>query len=171
MKQVCILGLGYIGLPTASVLANRGFDVQGVDIREEVVSTIGRGETHILEPDLEILVRAAVNSGKLKVSTRPTPADVFILAVPTPLKNHTEPELSYVEAATETLVPHLRKGNLVILESTSPPGTCEKILKPILKKSGLDIGKDVFLAHCPERVLPGRILQEVVENDRIIGEP
>ncbi len=169
MKKVCIVGLGYIVLPTASVLANKGFDVLGCDIRSDVLEAVGSGRTHILEPDLEILVRAAVNSKRLRVSATPEPSDIFMIAVPTPVVHDNKPDLSYVEAATLSIVPALRPGNLVILESTSPPGTCEDVLKPILSRSGLAWGQDLFLAYCPERVLPGRILVELVQNDRIVG--
>lgn len=171
MKQrtVCILGMGYIGLPTAGILAAKGYSVQGVDVKKAVVDTINEGKIHITEPDLDLFIQAAVGSGKLRASLQPEPADIFIIAVPTPFKEGHKPDMSAVEQAAEAIVPVLREGNLVVLESTSPPGTCEKLIAPILAKSKLTIGTDVFLAHCPERVLPGQIMKEVVENDRIIG--
>jgi len=168
-KKICILGMGYIGLPTAGILATKGFSILGVDVNKKVVETINEGKIHITEPDLDLFIRAAVSSGNLRAALEPEPSEVFIIAVPTPFKENYRPDMAFVEAATESIVPVLKKGNLVILESTSPPGTCEKIIAPILAKSKLDIGKEVFIAHCPERVLPGQIMKEVVENDRIIG--
>ena len=174
MKKICVLGLGYIGLPTASILGNKGYQVIGVDVKKEAVDTINRGGIHIVEPDLEILTRSAVHSGNLKASLKPEAADAFIICVPTPLVDEGQggnkvPELKYVEQATESIVPFLKKGNLVILESTSPAGTTHDVVAPILAKSGLKVGEDIYLAYCPERVLPGHILKEAVENDRIIG--
>jgi UDP-N-acetyl-D-mannosaminuronic acid dehydrogenase len=166
---VCVMGLGYIGLPTASILANKGFHVLGVDVRPEVVQTINQGRIHIEEPDLDILVRSAVNSGQLKAANEPQPADVFILCVPTPICPDHSPDLSYVEQAARAIRPHVRAGNLVVLESTSPPRTTEKIVVPQAIPPELTVGRDVFVAHCPERVLPGRILLEAVRNDRVIG--
>jgi UDP-N-acetyl-D-mannosaminuronic acid dehydrogenase len=161
--------LGCIGLPTASILANKGFHVRGVDVRPEVVQTINQGRIHIEEPDLDILVRSAVNSGQLKAANEPQPADVFILCVPTPICPDHSPDLSYVEQAARAIRPHVRAGNLVVLESTSPPRTTEKIVVPQAIPPELTVGRDVFVAHCPERVLPGRILLEAVRNDRVIG--
>ncbi len=169
MKQICVLGLGYIGLPTSSILAAKGFSVLGVDVNPRVVETINKGQIHITEPDLDLFVKAAVGSGKLRAATAPEPSDVFIIAVPTPFKEGHKADLSFVEAATRAITPVLKPGNLVILESTSPPQTCTRIIAPILAKAGLTAGREVFLAHCPERVLPGQIMREVVENDRIIG--
>lgn len=169
MQKICILGLGYIGLPTSSIMAAKGYHVTGVDISQEVVDTINNGNIHIAEPDLDLFVRAAVQSGKLKASFQPEEADVFIIAVPTPFKANRQPDMSYVEAATKSICPFLKKGNLVILESTSPPQTCEKTIAPIIRDAGLEPGRDIHLAHCPERVLPGQIMREVVENDRVIG--
>ena len=161
--------MGYIGLPTASLLGTKGFKVHGVDVSERVVDTINQGKIHIVEPDLDILVKSAVNSGNLSASTEAVPADIFIIAVPTPFKGDHQPDLSYVTAATRMISPHLQAGNLVILESTSPVGTTDETVAALLKEEGHDVGKDVFVAHCPERVLPGRILSELVENDRIVG--
>jgi UDP-N-acetyl-D-mannosaminuronic acid dehydrogenase len=166
--KVCVMGLGYIGLPTASLLATKGFDVLGVDVSEHVVNTINSGKIHIEEPDLDILVKSAVNSGKLKASLVPEPADIFIIAVPTPFKGDFLPDLKYVEEATNAISLFIKKTNLVILESTCPTGTTETIAA-ILKNNGHDIENDVFVAHCPERVLPGKILFELVANDRIVG--
>ena len=182
MKKICVLGLGYIGLPTASMFAARGYQVVGVDIRASVVEILNNGDVHIQEPGLKTFVQAALRSGNLSVRGQPEPADVFIMAVPTPLISDGESpggsgaqqgimraELSFIRAASESIVPHLAAGNLVILESTSPPGTTEQVVVPILERSGLRAGQDIFIAHCPERVLPGRILEELVRNDRIIG--
>jgi len=168
-KTICVVGLGYIGLPTASFLGTKGYKVRGVDISREVVDTVNQGGIHIAEPDLDILVKSAVQSGNLEASQEPAEADVFIIAVPTPFKNGGEPDLSYIEAATRTINPFVRAGNLVILESTSPAGTTENVVAEILRGSGLSVGVELFVAHCPERVLPGRILTELVENDRIVG--
>jgi len=219
MKKICVLGLGYIGLPTASMFATHGFRVVGVDVNERVVETLNNGEVHIHEPGLKTLVQAALKSGNLRVAREPKPADVFIIAVPTPLcggagergsadaevsspqhvNSSARPskwaDLSHVIAAAESIVPHLRPGNLVILESTVPPRTTVDVLVPILERSGLrasrgvekrggredqetetrgaeqqgNRGAELYVAHCPERVLPGRILTELVENDRVIG--
>jgi len=179
---VCIIGLGYIGLPTASLLATKGFQVHGVDINPKIVDNLNQGRVLIQEPALDVMVKSAVNSGHLKASLVPEPADVFIIAVPTPFKNGHKPDLSYVRQAAEAVAPKLRPGNLVILESTSPVGTTEEIGKILgrvrsdLKVSHRCVGNNggcgyspVYLAHCPERVLPGQILRELVENDRIIG--
>jgi len=170
MKKICVLGLGYIGLPTASIMATKGFSVVGVDVNPKVVDTINKGNIHIVEPDLDILVKSAVHSGNLTASAKPQEADVFIIAVPTPFKNDKKPDLSFVEGATESIIPVLKKGNLVILESTSPVGTTEsQVSAKIAARLGWKPGEDYFVAHCPERVLPGRILRELVDNDRIIG--
>lgn len=181
MKNICVVGLGYIGLPTASLLATKGFQVHGVDVNPKAVDTINEGKIHITEPDLDILVRAAVQSGNFKASLEPAAADVFILAVPTPFKDDHAPDLSYVESATKAIAPHVAEGNLIILESTSPVGTTEKIAEwlrilrpdlciPAWKTSCNSTGTgQLFIAHCPERVLPGQIIRELVDNDRIIG--
>ena len=166
---VCVIGLGYIGLPTASVLATKGFHVFGMDVRADVVDTINDGRIHIEEPDLDIVVRSAVNSGQLKAGYEPQPADVFMLCVPTPSRPDHSPDLSYVEEASRAIQPHVKKGDLIILESTSPPRTTEDIVVPLAVPPGMKVGEDVFVAHCPERVLPGRILLEVVQNDRVVG--
>jgi UDP-N-acetyl-D-mannosaminuronic acid dehydrogenase len=167
--KVCVMGLGYIGLPTASILANKGYNVVGVDVRADVVETINRGQIHIEEPDLDILVRSGVNSGQLRAATEPAPADIFIICVPTPIREDHSADLSYVETAARAIRPLVREGNLVILESTSPPHTTDKIVVPLALSEGLVPGTNVFVAHCPERVLPGRILLEAVQNDRVVG--
>lgn len=169
LKKICVIGLGYIGLPTASMLATHGFEVIGMDIDPQVVDIINRGGVHIEEPGLKTLVRAAIKSGNLTASTMLQPADVFIIAVPTPLTAEKKADLSYVKQAAQAIVPHLAQDNLVILESTSPPGTCMNILIPFFESFGLKVGKDYYLAHCPERVMPGNTLKELINNDRIIG--
>ena len=169
-RNVCVLGLGYIGLPTASLLATKGHQVQGVDVDPDIVATIGRGDIHLVEPDLDVLVRSAVQSGNLKASLTPGPADVFIIAVPTPFKDDHLPDLQFVEAATRTLAHHLTSDSLVILESTSPVGTTERVAQWLIEeRSELADHGGPLVAHCPERVLPGQILRELVDNDRIVG--
>lgn len=172
-EKICVVGLGYIGLPTAALLANRGYDVHGVDINQHAIDTINRGEIHIIEPELDTFVHAAVTSGKLKADTQPVKADIFILAVPTPF-HHTRdplavptPNIDYVLAATRSIAPFVCEGNIVILESTSPVGTTDKVAET-LAKAGVNIST-IHVAHCPERVLPGYIMRELVENDRIVG--
>jgi len=168
-KKICILGLGYIGLPTAAMFASHGFDIIGVDPNESIVENLNQGKIIIEEPYLDTMVKSAVASGKLRAVKTPEKADVFIIAVPTPIyKDHTA-DLSYVVSAAESIVPVLSEGNIVILESTSPPGTVMNVLVPILEKSGLKCGEQLLVAHSPERVLPGKILIELVENNRIIG--
>ena len=175
-KRISIIGLGYIGLPTASLLATKGFEVVGVDVSQKVVDTINQGEIHIVEPDLDILVKSAVHSGNLSASLEPCVADVFIIAVPTPFKDGgpdhisgKKPDLSYIESATKKISPYIKSGDLVILESTSPVGTTDEVVAEILKQAGHAVGENVYISHCPERVLPGRILIELVENDRVVG--
>jgi UDP-N-acetyl-D-mannosaminuronic acid dehydrogenase len=168
-KTICVVGLGYIGLPTASLLGTKGYKVHGVDTSERIVDTISEGRIHIVEPDLDILVKSAVQAGMLTAGLEPVKADVFILALPTPFKGDHEPDLSYVEEATRRIAPYVEPGNLVILESTSPVGTTERVVARILADAGHDTENEVFVAHCPERVLPGRILTELVQNDRIVG--
>lgn len=168
-RTVCVVGLGYIGLPTASLLCSRGYQVRGVDLSSHVVDTINGGNIHIVEPDLDVMVRSAVTAGQLQASREVGPADIFLIAVPTPIDGDRSPDMRAVESAAEAIAPHLKKGDLVILESTSPVGTTEDRVARILAESGLEIGQDVFVAYCPERVLPGRILTELVENDRVVG--
>lgn len=168
-KNICVIGLGYIGLPTASLLSTKGYKVHGVDTSQQIVDTINEGHIHIVEPDLDILMKSAVQSGNLTAGLEPQKSDIFILAVPTPFKGKHQPDLSYVETATRMIAPYVETGNLIILESTSPVGTTEDIVAKIIKDAGHDIDKDIFIAHCPERVLPGRIIIELVQNDRIVG--
>ncbi len=169
-KTICVVGLGYIGLPTASILGTKGYRVVGVDASPDVVETINRGEIHFFEPDLDILVRSAVHSGNLAAVSEPQAADIFIIAVPTPLDDRDKsPDLSYVEAATRSIAPHVKAGDLVLIESTIPVGTTTEVVLPILTRESADKAAGVRLAHCPERVLPGRILVELVDNDRIVG--
>ena len=166
-KKICVIGLGYIGLPTAALLANRGYSVHGVDVVPSTVDTINQGKIHIVEPDLDTFVRAAVNSGNLKASLTPDIADVFIIAVPTPFHEGYVPNVDYVVSATKAIAPFVKEGDIVILESTSPVGTTD-LVGDTLKEEGIDTSK-LYIAHCPERVLPGHIMRELVENDRIVG--
>ena len=169
-NSICLLGLGYIGLPTGSMFALAGKNVIGVDPSPRVQTALSSGLASIDEPELQTLVTAAINSGRLRVQTKPEAADAFIIAVPTPLDPSTHrADLSFVERAARDIVPFLRRGNLVVLESTVPPGTTRDVLAPILAESGLVPGQDIFVAHCPERVLPGRILVELEQNDRLTG--
>ena len=169
-KKFCIIGLGYIGLPTAALIASKGYDVVGVDIDEKVVSTINKGKIHIVEADLEALVRSVILSGRLKAYNKIQPSDVYLICVPTPLHHHDDipkPNIDYVLSAAKSIAPFIKPGDLIILESTSPVGTTEKIQK-LLNELQVNL-EDVHIAYCPERVLPGKILKELVENDRIIG--
>lgn len=166
-NKVCVIGLGYIGLPTAAILANNQFTVTGVDIQKNVVDTINRGEIHIVEPDLEHQVKKAIQNKKLVASTTPSFADIFIIAVPTPFKENHVPDISYVIDATKQLAPFLQKGNIVILESTSPVGTTNEVNKTLIEE-GVNTS-DIYISHCPERVLPGNIMEELINNDRIVG--
>jgi UDP-N-acetyl-D-mannosaminuronic acid dehydrogenase len=168
----CILGLGYIGLPTAAVLALAGHGVIGVDVNAQVVATVNQGQIHIVEPDLDQAVADAVACGALSAQLAPAPADVFLIAVPTPFRSGVDgipqPNIDYVLAAARAVAPVLRPGNLVLLESTSPVGTTEQVAQVIGELSGLN-SEQLHIAYCPERVLPGRILQELISNDRVIG--
>ncbi len=168
-QTICVLGLGYIGLPTASTFATHGMKVIGVDVDQRVVDVLRNGEIHIHEPGLRTLVEAAFRSDNLKISDTPEDADAFVIAVPTPILDDKRANMRYVEAAAESITPNLKKGNLVVLESTSPPRTTLDRLVPILERSGLRAGEDFFLAYTAERVLPGKILQELIENARVIG--
>jgi UDP-N-acetyl-D-mannosaminuronic acid dehydrogenase len=174
--RISMIGLGYIGLPTATMFASRKKHVIGVDVNQHAVDTINQGKIHIVEPDLDMLVQATVQQGYLKATTVPEPADAFLIAVPTPFKDGHKPDVSYIEAAAKSIAPVLAKGNLVILESTSPVGTTEKLAEwlaaarpdlsfPQQKQESADIQ----IAYCPERVLPGKVVQELVSNDRVIG--
>ena len=172
MSTCCVVGLGYIGLPTAAVLARAGHRVIGVDVNAQVVSTVNEGRIHIVEPDLDQAVATAVASGSLFAELTPVPADVFLIAVPTPFRSSLDgipqPNIDYVLAAARAIAPVLRPGNLVLLESTSPVGTTERFARAIEEVSGLS-SDQLHIAYCPERVLPGRILQELITNDRVIG--
>lgn len=167
--DVGVLGLGYVGLPTAAVLATVGRRVAGYDLRRDVLDTINAGRIHIVEPELDALVRAAVLAGTLRAVPQPAPARTHLICVPTPITRDHKPDLSHVESAARALVPVVRAGDLVVLESTVPPGTLRELVAPILATSGLVPGRDLFVAHAPERVLPGAVLREVVENERIVG--
>ncbi len=178
-KKICILGLGYIGLPTASTFASHGVKVIGVDVNPQIVETLQGGGIHIHEPGLRDVVKAALTSGNFTVSTQAEEADAFIIAVPTPFHHNKFgyfngqqfklADMGAVQSATEAIVPFLRKGNLVVLESTSPPRTTIELVAPILARSGLQAGRDFYLVYSPERVLPGQILRELIENARVIG--
>lgn len=180
-ETISVIGLGYIGLPTAAMFASRKKKVIGVDVNQHAVDTINRGEIHIVEPDLDMIVHAAVTEGYLKAVTTPEPADAFLIAVPTPFKDCIEgevpePDLKYIEAASKAIAPVLKKGDLVILESTSPVGATEQVARWLAESRGdlsfpQNVGQnaDINIAHCPERVLPGHVVRELVENDRVIG--
>ncbi len=168
-KKICVIGLGYIGLPTACTFATSGVKVIGVDVNKKVVNSLQNGEVHIYEPGLRTLVQAAIQSENLIIANKPELADAFIIAVPTPFYDEKKADLTYVKSAAESIVPVIEKGNIVVLESTSPPRTTVDILIPILEKSGLISGEDFYVAYSPERVLPGQILRELIENARVIG--
>ena len=175
-NTVSVIGLGYIGLPTAAMFASRKINVIGVDISQHAVDTINEGKIHIVEPDLDMLVSAAVTAGFLRATTTAEPADAFLIAVPTPFKENHEPDLSYIEAACNNIAPVLKKGDLVVLESTSPVGATEQMAQ-WLAQARPDLAVpvneqqrgDIYIAHCPERVLPGQVVRELVDNDRVIG--
>ena len=170
-KKVCVIGLGYIGLPTAALLANTGYFVHGVDVNQHAVDVINQGKIHIVEPDLDTFVHSAVGSGRLRASTTPAEADVFMICVPTPFVHDDnpipQPDLSYVEAAAKGIAGFVRPGNIVILESTSPVGTTE-LVRDTLSQCGVDVSS-IHFSYCPERVLPGRIMIELTQNDRVVG--
>ena len=175
-KHICVIGLGYIGLPTAATFAAHGVKVTGVDVNQYAVDMINQGKVHIVEPDLDALVKVVVAKGMLSAQTSPVAADAYIVAVPTPFKDDHQPDLKYIEAASKALAPYLKPGNLVILESTSPVGATEE-MSAWLSEARPDLSfpqqigeaADILVAHCPERVLPGKVLQELISNDRIIG--
>ena len=169
-KTVCVVGLGYIGLPTAALLASNGYSVLGTDLSQHAVETINQGNIHIVEPDLDAFVRSAVTAGRLKAFTTPQSGDIYMICVPTPFhegEGIPQPNLDYVLSATRSIAGFVKPGDLVILESTSPVGTTEMMAK-VLGDAGVDVSK-VHMAYCPERVLPGKIMTELVENDRVVG--
>ncbi|WP_452599560.1 UDP-N-acetyl-D-mannosamine dehydrogenase [Pontimicrobium sp. MEBiC01747] len=166
--KVVMVGLGYIGLPTAALIASKSINVTGVDIHQRVVDTINKGEIHIVEPDLDGLVHHVVKEGFLKASTTPEEADVYLIAVPTPFKENHQPDISYVESATRAILSTLKEGALIIIESTSPVGTTEKMEQVIFSQRP-DLKGKIFMAYCPERVLPGNVIHELEHNDRAIG--
>lgn len=166
--KVVTVGLGYIGLPTSALIANNGIPVHGVDISQHVVDTINAGKIHIVEPELDEVVAKAVKEGYLQASTKPIEADTYLVVVPTPFKGDHQPDISYVQAATEGIIPMLKEGDLYIIESTSPIGTTEKMMELIFARRSELQGK-IYLAYCPERVLPGNVMYELVHNDRVIG--
>jgi UDP-N-acetyl-D-mannosaminuronic acid dehydrogenase len=170
MRKVCVLGMGYIGMPTACMLANNGYEVLGVEINNEIIEKLSNGKVHIDEPDLEEIFLKAYKNKSIRVSTSVERSDVYIIAVPTPLNNHNKADLSYVTSAANMIKDYVSKGCLVILESTSPPGSTRNIVGDIIHRSGnLKAGEDYFLSFCPERVLPGKIVYELINNDRVIG--
>lgn len=166
--EVVTIGLGYIGLPTSALIASYGTNVLGVDINQHVVDTINKGKIHIVEPDLDEIVSKVVSNGFFKASTKPSPAEVYLIVVPTPFKENHEPDISYIEAATKGIIPLLKKGDLYIIESTSPIGTTDKMQKLIFA-SRPELKGYIHIAYCPERVLPGNVMHELVQNDRVIG--
>ncbi|UOY91157.1 nucleotide sugar dehydrogenase [Ectobacillus sp. JY-23] len=169
--KICTMGLGYIGLPTSAMFAKYGAEVVGVDIYPEVVEKLNRGEIHIEEPGLGEVVKEVVDKGLFRASLTPEAADVFIIAVPTPNHNdeHKSCDLTYVLTATKQVLPHVKKGNVIIVESTIAPRSMDDYVKPLVEEAGFTVGKDIFLVHCPERVLPGQIMHELVHNNRIVG--
>ncbi len=175
-NTISMIGLGYIGLPTATLFASRKINVIGVDVNQHAVDTINQGKIHIIEPELDILVQSVVSRGYLRATTKPEPAEAFLIAVPTPFTDGHRPDLSFIEAAARSIAPVLKKGNLVILESTSPVGTTEQLAEWLAQeRPDLSFPQqaaetaDIQIAYCPERVLPGRVVHELVENDRVIG--
>lgn len=169
MKKICVIGLGYIGLPTSAIFAQYGCEVLGVDVNKKIVGKINNGEIHIEENGLAEVVSSVVKSGNLKAYTSPQEADVFVIAVPTPIHDDLTANVDYVIDATKSILPVLKKGNVVIVESTIPPRTINDEVAPILTNAGWNLEEDIYLAHCPERVLPGKILEELVNNTRIVG--
>ena len=168
IKQICIMGLGYIGLPTAALSSSKGFNVIGVDINQKVVDTINKGEVHIIEPGLSELVKKVVENGNLQATCTPVISDVYLIVVPTPFKGNHEPDISFVEAATKAVLPLLKEGDLYIIESTSPVGTTNKMASLIFSTRP-ELKNKINIAYCPERVLPGNVLHELIKNDRVIG--
>jgi len=166
--EVVTIGLGYIGLPTSALIASKSTQVLGVDIDQKVVDTVNDGKIHIVEPDLDVIVSKAVNDGFFKASTKAVAADTFLIVVPTPFKGNHEPDISYVESATRAIIPLFKKGDLYIIESTSPIGTTEK-MQDLIFQSRPELKGEMYIAYCPERVLPGNVIHELIYNDRVIG--
>src|SRR5690606_4521745 len=166
--DVVMVGLGYIGLPTAALIAQSKTYVHGVDINPKVVETINAGKIHIVEPELDEAVANAVEKGYLRADVKPVEADTYLIVVPTPFKDKNEPDISFVEAATKAVIPLLKKGDLYIIESTSPIGTTEKMMNLIFSERP-ELEDEIYIAYCPERVLPGNVMYELVHNDRVIG--
>lgn len=167
-QKVVTVGLGYIGLPTSALIANNGIHVHGVDVNQLVVDTINAGKIHIVEPSLDEAVATAVATGYLQADTKPVVADVYLIVVPTPFKAKNEPDISFVQSATKAVLPLLKNGDLYIIESTSPIGTTEKMMEYIFSERP-ELNGEIYLAYCPERVLPGNVMYELVHNDRVIG--
>lgn len=167
--KVCVIGIGYIGLPTACIMCDKGFDVVGVDINSSYIDRINRNKFKSKEKDLVEMIKKSLEDKKLTLKSKPEKADVFVICTPTPLDNQNNPDLSYLIDALYSIVPYLTKQNIVIIESTVPPKTTDDIIKPIIESYGFEVGVDIFLAHCPERVIPGNIIYELIYNNRIIG--
>lgn len=168
MRKITTLGLGYIGLPTSALIASKGFEVNGVDINQKVVETINKGEIHIVEPELDIIVKDVVSKGLFKASTEPRASDVYLMVVPTPFRGNHEPDISYIESATKSIIPILKENDLYIIESTSPVGTTE-LMAELIFIHRPELKNKIYIAYCPERVLPGNVMFELVNNDRVIG--
>jgi UDP-N-acetyl-D-mannosaminuronic acid dehydrogenase len=168
--KICIIGQGYIGLPTAALFAMNNCEVIGVDINEKIIEDLNKGKVHIEEPGIENIIKKAIKKGLYHASLSPEKADAFMITVPTPyIKENYQCDLSYVLSACESIIPYLEKGNTIIIESTIAPMSTDNYIKPLFEKAGFEIGKDLYLAHCPERVLPGKMIEELIHNDRIIG--
>ncbi|KGP74530.1 nucleotide sugar dehydrogenase [Pontibacillus yanchengensis] len=170
MKKICVIGLGYIGLPTSAIFARAGFEVVGVDVNEKVIHTLNEGNIHIEEPGLGEAVKEGVDAGNLRASTKPEEADVFIIAVPTPVYEDKTANTEYVAQATRDILPYLLKGNTIIVESTIPPRTIDDVVAPILRDANWDLeANELLVSHCPERVIPGKIMDELIHNTRVVG--
>lgn len=169
MKKICVVGLGYIGLPTAVMFANHGYQVLGVDVSERAINLLSKGQVHIEEPGLQEYLNKALVQGTFTVSTTPEEADLFIVAVPSPITAEKTADMKYIESATASIVPFLKKGDVVVLESTVPPRTVMDVMMPILEQANLEFGTELFISHSPERVIPGKVFDELVNNSRVIG--
>lgn len=166
--KACFMGLGYIGLPTAIIAAKHGIQIIGVDINPKVVEQTNQGRLHIVEPDIETMLKEVIDNGMLKASTTPEVCDAYFMVVPTPFKGNHEPDVSYVEAATRAVIPYLKKGDLYVIESTSPVGTTEKMAEIIFNERP-ELKDEIYISYCPERILPGNVIYELIHNDRVIG--